>query len=122
EAKPISTLTGTPALKSGPLIKVSLGSLNTSEHWLKRSTSRSTSTRVRRASLSSASFFPSTLTLQSGIRRCASALATITPAPAAHERAGAPETKLSLPDPDGLRPGVRPPAGSRRERESAADV
>ena len=69
EAKPISTLIFTPALNLSPLISSSFGSLKISVHSPNRSTSRSTSTRVRPASSAISSLAPSTLTLQSGISR-----------------------------------------------------
>src|SRR6266851_3232545 len=108
--------------------------MNTSAHCPKRSTSRSTSILVSRASLSGSSFFPPTLTLQSGTSRCASGFATDPPrrpggrrrahAPRPYEfirfqdvRPGAPAPRLT---PGGTtatlgpRPGAAAPAAARR--------
>src|SRR5438445_121701 len=90
-------------MKSWPLMRASFGSLKVKAHWPKRSTSRSTSTRVSRASLSSSSFFPARLTLQSGVSRCASGLATKTSSPMLRPSGSA----RPAGDPPGLRGGRR---------------
>src|SRR6266851_4846621 len=108
--------------------------MNTSAHCPKRSTSRSTSILVSRASLSGSSFFPPTLTLQSGTSRCASGFATDPPRrPGGRRRARAPgqdefirfqDVRPGAPAPRltpggttatlGPRPGAAAPAAARR--------